>query len=82
MKITKEDYNRLDRLIKDCIKRNSIKPIKDYDISPVRYRWDIFHTTLDWLQYNNIPDYLFIRRLYDYLNDNHMDSALKNILKT
>ena len=81
MKITKSDYDRLAVLIRDYVKSSGIKPISDYDITPVRYRWDIFHGLVDKMQYSSVTDYLFVRRLYDYLNDDNMDTALKNILK-
>jgi len=81
MKITKEDLKRLENLITKYVHDNDIMPRSEYPgMTTTRYCWDIFHGTLDHLQYNNVPDYLFIRRLCDYMNDNHMHTALKHIL--
>ncbi len=81
MKMTKQDYYRLEDLIAAHIERASIGPIEDYDITPTNYRWSIYHTTLDHLQYSSVEDYIFIRSLYDYCNDNHIDTALRNMIQ-
>lgn len=81
MKIRQDDYTRLSELILHVINHNKIQAKTNYNITMTRYIWDIFHTTCDYYQYKNISDYLFIRRLYDYLNDSHMNTALKKILK-
>ena len=81
MKITEQDYNRLSGLILDVVEKNKIRHRSDYDMTIIRYIWDIFHAACDYCQYNNVNDYLFIRGLYGYLADKHMDTTLKRILK-
>ena len=83
MKITTQDYNRLNQLITDTVKDNNIMSRSLYPgMTVTSYIWDIFHSTCDRLQHaGNILDYLFIRSLYDYCNDNNINTALKNILK-
>jgi len=81
MKINKTDYARLEVLITDAIGRNNIGPRSDYDISETRYNWDIYHITCDWSRNNNKEDYSFITGLYDYLNDSHMNTALRHIIQ-
>jgi len=80
MKITKADLDRLRTIINDTIVATNIGPRADYMISAVRYRWDIYHSACDRSRVHNVADHLFLRRLYDYLNDNNLDTALKNIL--
>jgi hypothetical protein len=81
MKIIPDDYKRLERLILETVREYKIHSISDYNVSQVRYVWDILHATTDRLQFNQrIEDYLFIRGLYDRLNDDHITTALKRIL--
>ena len=80
MKMIKSDYVRLEELINICIKRSGIKPHSDYKMSHEWYRWDIYYATLDYLQYNSREDYIFMRSLYDYCNDDHIDTALRRII--
>jgi hypothetical protein len=75
------DYKRLERLILETVRDYKINSISEYNVSQVRYVWDIFHATTDRLQLTqHIEDYLFIRGLYDRLNDDHITTALKRIL--
>lgn len=40
-----------------------------------RYRWDCFYYALEYLPAG------FHKRLYEYLDDDHVDTALKSIIK-
>lgn len=80
-KINQPDFERLSRIILDFVDNNKIHNQDQYDITQVRYVWDIYHGSIDNCMINHLDDYFFMRRLYDYLNDNNLESALKKILK-
>lgn len=81
MKISKTDYERLSGLIAICMIMNDIKD-RSNNVTVTRYAWDIFNATMDMAQLENRKDdYDFLRNLYDYLSDNHIETALKKILK-
>lgn len=83
MKITKEDYNRLNDLIVNVLKNTQGAQViyKERGLSDMRFRWDIYHKVTNRAQHEGrIEDYLFCRRLYDYLNDDNLDTALKAII--
>ena len=81
MKMTHEDFIRTQNLITSYVKDHNIMPRSEYPgMNLTRYCWDIFHGTLDRLQYKSVSDYLFLRSLYDYLKDDHIDTALRKIL--
>lgn len=82
MKITKQDYDRLNALITKTVTDHEIHSLADYPgMSVLRYSWDIYHAVCDRAQNeNNVSDYLFLRHLYDYLNDDHLTTALRAIL--
>ena len=83
MKITPCDYSRLKSLLLETVNNQDIKPISSYEMGSISYIWDIYHFTLDNMQINNrINDYLFLRNLYSYLDDNTLNTALKRILIT
>ena len=76
MKIKNEDYNLLKEKIDNLLSnysdaqikahRNSIKFVNDQFAS---FCWSIFHQV-----------YKDVKHLYDYLNDSHIETALKSIL--
>lgn len=69
MKITKQDYDNMKIKIA-TVHTNDIQQLyKDKQFSDRRYRWDCFHATK-----------CYTKELYDYLNDDHIDTALKNII--
>ena len=79
MKITPEDYQVLESVIAAKIRETGIERLSDYraqlandskvtDVG-VRLRWDLLHAT----GYNT-------SRLYSYLSDTHIDTALRNIV--
>ena len=75
MKMKIEDYNRLETAILEAKERHSVELIAYHSrgLSSMRYRWDLFNLSLDsWLEH----------RLYSYLDDNHIDTALRAITKT
>ena len=79
--MTKPDYIRMEELINTHIKDHGIGPYNQFDMNHERYCWLVYHATFDWLQYNNREDYNFMRSLYDYCNDDHIDTALRKIIK-
>lgn len=82
MKIRQADYIRLETLLKTFRQDYHIKPHADYpNMTQTRYVWDIFHACMDSCQNaRKVEDYLFLRSLWDYLNDTHIETALKRIL--
>jgi len=75
MKLSVEDYNKLKTAL-DNIVNNHLHEIlehkakklgKDVDM---RFRWDLLHASK-----------FDVRYMYDYLNDNHIDTALTHYVK-
>ena len=83
MKIRKDDYKKLSELINNTMDNFNIKAHKDYPAASLtRYLWDIKWTAQDHFQHtNDVKNYLFMRSLSDYLNDDHITTALKHIIK-
>ena len=79
MKITQEDYTKLNELCNEVLNKTCYtkQDYIDKNLSMMRYRWDIF---------NSIPltmdNRTFLGRLYNYLNDDNIDSALRKITDT
>jgi hypothetical protein len=85
MKITKEDYQRLNSMIVTVLHENQGVQViyKNKGLSDMRFRWDIYHKITDDAQHSGrVGDYLFCRRLYDYLNDDNLDTALRAIVSS
>ena len=75
MKITKEHYSILKSKIaelprNEVLKHKSLQLGKDID---KRFRWDLFHKA-------SLSRFA-VTELYHYVNDDHIDTALKNIIK-
>ena len=72
LKIKKEHYISLQQSINLCLEKrpNLRKEYINNGLSDERFRWDVL-----WLSGFNTSI------LYDYLNDTHIDTALKHILK-
>lgn len=78
MKIRLKDYEILKETIISTIDKAMVKSGKTFkaihqeyknaNLSDMRFRWDVLHSSK-----------LNISPLYSYLNDNHIDSALKKI---
>ena len=82
-KIDGQDLERFTRLIHETLDKNpnAQQQYKDKGLSPIRFYWDTFHVTSDTIQRSGrVEDYLFIRRLYDYANDEHITTALKHAI--
>jgi len=72
MKMKLEHYNYLFEQIKKVENKETFK--NDCLLSPMRYRWDLLYAAKlsTWICNN----------LYSYLNDDHIDTALRKITKT
>jgi hypothetical protein len=71
LKITDEDYAALaTSVIKAAKTQPSYASYKDKNLSDMRYNWDMFRASK-----------FDINRLYNYLNDSHINAALASILK-
>ena len=76
MKIKPEHYERLQGAILLC--SNQIPPLDAYLASgntARRWRWDLL-----WTATRNTPE--LMRGIYDYANDEHIDTALRRITTT
>lgn len=75
MKMTTDHYNRLKTAIDSALQDHStfISGSKALNHSPMRTRWDIFHLICDR------DNYTLARELWAYLNDDHIDTALRKI---
>lgn len=82
MKMHKDHFDQLEKLIKplDTVERRlryltgefpNASKVKNLDM---RYRWDLFYAAIP--SCNKLTD-----NLYSYLTDDHIDTALKAIVK-
>ena len=79
MKMSQKHYDQLKNEI-ECLPRDKVlthrqnlakdKRVKDL---PKRFRWDLLHATMQGKWVCDV--------LYSYLNDTHIDTALKQIVK-
>ena len=83
MKMTKEDFNSL-KLYIDTFLDDDPGILIDYEEGRFaradkvkdlnkRFRWDLYHRIISWD---------FRSRLYNYLDDTHIDTALRRIVPT
>ena len=72
MKIKPSDYKDLESLCIATLKRHRMHP---YMVQNKETAWNVFHKTCD-----HNPKLL--NKLYKYLNDNHIETALKKMFKT
>ena len=74
MKITKTHYNVMktacDKVIKD--NPNMKEEYSNKGLSPMRYRWDVWNMSSNMLPFT-------CNTLYKYLDDTHIDTALRSI---
>ena len=77
MKIKRQDYNMMKEMI---LSHNTPERIREMQeeykkagASDVRFRWDLWNRVVGSL-------HLVCSVLYEYLNDDHIDSALKHII--
>lgn len=69
MKITQADYNEMRDKIKTVFNKDKQAEYKKAGLSDMRYRWDCFHAAN-----------CYKKELYDYLHDEHIDTALRSII--
>ena len=69
MKITQADYNELKGKIITVFNKDTQAEYKKAGLSDMRFRWDCFHAAN-----------CYKKELYEYLNDTHIDTALKSII--
>ncbi|QFS87577.1 MULTISPECIES: hypothetical protein [unclassified Marinobacter] len=76
MKITPDHYQRLILLLLSVVDKPDAAEYKAQGLSPVRYRWD-------WLWAIPLADRQpWFDEVYQYANDDHIDTALKNAVKS
>ena len=82
MKMRAEDFERLKKLIEASISRypTAQKSYVTDGKSHTRFVWDVWHATVNVAQKAKVEDYLWMRGLHDYLNDDHIETALKKII--
>jgi len=78
MKMSKNHYNKLESMINEILNNNSgiLEKYKNAKMSMMRYRWDLYHTA------NHKDNSSLFHELYEYLNDDNIDTALKKITNT
>ena len=69
MKIRQEDFERLEMACLDTLKENNLHP---YQVQSNLHAWQVFHKAAH--EYK-------LYKLYDYLNDSHVETALRKIFK-
>lgn len=74
--MTKEHFNHLKEICSETIKKhpNMKQEYSDKGLSSMRYIWDILDLSDDSLNF-------ICSHLYSYLDDTHINTALKNICK-
>jgi len=75
MKIKSADYDKLKLACQDVMSRY----LKEKGLSDVRYAWDVFHMT--GLKIGDGKGVKGDIDLYEYLNDNHITTALLQATK-
>ena len=73
MKITKNHYEILKNKAIDITNKYPNWEVPEYN--DTRNRWNVFHAICD------DDKYTFAKILWKYLHDDHIDTALKNIIK-
>ena len=80
MKITTEHYDTLSSAIMQAQQGyHTLGEYQAQNLTPMRWRWDLL-----WRAQRRalIPDGFLMNTLYKYLNDNHIDTALRRITAT
>lgn len=77
MKMKPEDYSRLETAISKVLSSHdaTLQDYLDAGLTPKRFRWDALWRAvrLNWFDFG---------QMYDYLNDTHIDTALRKITRT
>ena len=79
MKIKPQHFEQMKRAVTEVFEKNpNIKTVyKNAGLSDMRFRWDVLHAC----QIDGIDATRWIcDNLYPYLNDTHIDTALRNII--
>lgn len=81
MKIRPDDYEKLKKAVIHVVSQcpDSSAAYKDAGLSARRYRWDILRATK--LKIGDSVGAPGDLNLYDYMNDDHIDTALKAAVK-
>ena len=74
MKMKQEHYDYIKNAIEQANTGDIEQEYKNGTISPMRYRWDLTYAASlsGWI----------CKNLYSYLDDTHIDTALRNITNT
>lgn len=81
MKMERKHYNLLELIITTYLKDGPCATVDDYirrGWTARKWRWDTLWESI--FAYHNPQSIMF--RLYDYLDDSHIDTALRKITKT
>jgi len=77
MKMTNQHFTQISSLLDSCISKSQLSELqveyKQHDLSEKRLRWDIFNAC--------VPLPFICQVLYKYLNDEHIDTALRKWIK-
>ena len=74
MKMKHEHFKELENAIVPIMNIIPLDAYKDAGLTEKRYRWDLCHKA-------NLGNFI-CRTLYPYLNDDHIDTALRKITNT
>jgi hypothetical protein len=79
MKMKTEHYDQLAHAIGPLMAKHSFSDYKALNLSAKRYRWDLMSAA----RFNGVSGSRWIcDNLYGYLNDDHIDTALRRITGT
>ncbi len=83
MKMTKEHYRALESAMGEVVERIPFSEYKKKGLSPMRYRWDMLRLCREVNCGAVYAPMNFVTTvLYRYLNDDHIDTALRRITGT
>lgn len=74
MKMIQSDYRKLSKAILALPIDSILRDCKELRYSEMATRWTLFHQA-------NTPQEFPFRHLNDYLNDDHIDTALRKIVR-
>jgi hypothetical protein len=74
MKMEKSHFEFLKSNIREVANKETWVRYKNAGLSEMRYRWDM-------LRYAGVTSRWIVDNLYPYLNDDHIDTALRKICK-
>lgn len=81
MKMTQKHYQKLKKILDDSIKKIEIDKFIEHrkreKFMNERFRWDVFNICDSEYRRSNGTGIIYSLSLYDYLNDDNIDTALK-----